>query len=76
MVRIRINLAPVMRAANRYADAKIAKAFEDTIPYQSDDPEEQELIDAAHDGINADLVAAEQALRRAVERLVLQYVDV
>lgn len=75
MARIKINLRSVMLAANRYADARVAKAFEGTIPVLSDDPEEQEFLDAAHAVIAEDLERTEQALRRAVENLVLRYIE-
>lgn len=56
------------RALRRYAAAVEEKAFEGTIPYLSDDREEQEALDAAHQEINNELARSSRLLAALIDR--------
>lgn len=58
------------RALRRYTNAAIEKAFEGTIPYLSDDAEEQALIDAAYREVNEERQRATQLLVDLIDRRI------
>lgn len=63
------------RRLNRYLRAAEAKAFEGTIPYTSDDPDEQDLLDATHDQIDRELERARGLMLAHLDEQALTIVD-
>jgi hypothetical protein len=58
------------RAIHRYGEAYAARTWEGSIPYISDDPEEQEALDEAHAAIDHELRHSEKLLRGLIQRRI------